>query len=298
MEWLNYHHLYYFWVVAHEGSIAAASERLRLAKATLSAQIHLLEETLGQALYERRGRRLVLTEAGGIARRHADEIFASGRRLVDEVRGRGRQIRLIVGVTDALPKPIVRRLLDPALRIDPPARLICREDRPVTEFVAELASHIVDVVLSDTPPPPATRGGAHAHLLGECGTTLFVARRTVSALRRGFPGSVAAAPWLLPGTGSALRLGIERWWAELGITPHVVGEFDDAALLNTFGQDGAGIFAGPTVIADDICRRYDVGVVGELPELRQRFYAITHQRRLAHPAVQAICDSARRDLFA
>lgn len=298
MEWLNYHHLYYFWMVAKEGSIAAAAERLRLAKATLSAQVRMLEAALGQALFERQGRRLVLTEAGRIALHHADDVFATGRRLVDEVRSRGKQVRLIVGVADVLPKPIVRRLLDPALHITPPARLVCREDRPVEDFVAELAAHMVDVVLSDAPLVPSTRTAAHAHLLGECGTSLFIARSILGGLRRGFPRSLQRAPWLLPGASSGLRLGLERWMSDHSIAPHVVGEFDDSALLNTFGQDGAGVFAGPSVIADDICRRYDVAVVGEVPEIRQRFYAITQQRRLAHPAVRAICEAARRDLFA
>lgn len=298
MEWLNYHHLYYFWMIAKEGSVAAASERLRLAKATLSAQVRMLEAALGQPLFERQGRRMVLTEAGRLALSHADEIFATGRRLVDEVRSRGAQVRLIVGVADVLPKPIVRRLLDPALRVSPPARLVCREDRPVEDFVAELAAHMIDVVLSDAPLAPSARTAAHAHLLGECGTALFVAKAAAPALRRGFPRALGDADWLLPGAGSGLRLGLEHWLAEHSITPHVVGEFDDSALINTFGQDGAGVFAGPAVIAQDICRRYDVAVVGELPEIRQRFYAITLQRRLAHPAVRAICETARRELFA
>ncbi|MFO0631911.1 MAG: LysR family transcriptional regulator [Nannocystaceae bacterium] len=297
MEWLNYHHLHYFWVVAHEGSIARAADRLRLAKATVSAQLRLLEDSVGRPLYERRGRRLVLTEAGTTALRHADEIFATGRRMLDEIRAGSARTRLVVGISDALPKPIVRRLLAPALDASTPVRLICREDRPVDDFVAELASHIVDVVLSDAPLAPSARSAAHAHLLGESGTSLFFARARAAALRRGFPQSLRTARWLLPGSASGLRLGLERWLLDHDIAPHVVGEFDDSALVNIFGQDGAGVFAGPTVIAADICRRYDVGVVGDVPELRQRFYAITLQRRLAHPAVRAICDSARRDLF-
>jgi LysR family transcriptional activator of nhaA len=297
MDWLNYHHLYYFWVVAREGSIVAASDRLRLAKATISSQIRSLEDTVGQRLFERRGRRLVLTDAGVLALRHAEEIFASGRRMLDEVRGQTSQVRLIIGITDALPKPIVRRLLEPALRLDPPPRLVCREDRPVSAFVDELASHIVDVVLADAPPPTSGRGHAYGHLLGECGTTLFAAPVLARRLRKGFPGSMSGAQWLVPGSHSALRGALEAWWQDAQIVPYIVAELDDAALMNTFGQDGAGVFAGPSVIAEDICRRYDVAIVGELTALRQRFYAITHERRLANAAVREICTGARRDLF-
>jgi LysR family transcriptional activator of nhaA len=207
MEWLNYHHLLYFWVVAKEGSIVRASEELRLAHPTISGQIHRLEEVLGEKLFTRRGRHLVLTEAGRVAFRYADEIFSLGREFVDTLKGRasGRPLRLVVGVADVLPPSLVRRFLEPAFRLGQAVRVICRADKSVEEFIAELALHRVDVVIADGPAGPGIPIRAFSHLLGECGTTFFAAAKLAASTRRKFPRSLDGTPFLLPGAPSAVR---------------------------------------------------------------------------------------------
>jgi LysR family transcriptional regulator, transcriptional activator of nhaA len=299
VDWLNYHHLLYFWMVAREGSIARASGELRLAPQTVSGQIHRLEDSLGEKLLARRGRQLALTEAGRVAFGYAEEIFSLGRELVDTLKGRrkGRPLRLVVGIADVLPKLVVRRLLEPAFALKHPVRVICREDKSVEEFVAELAAHKLDVVLADAPMSPGMPVRAFAHLLGECGTTFFATARLAAACRRGFPRSLGAAPCLLPGANSTLRRGLDQWLSSRDLRPTIVGEFDDSALMNVFGQDGAGVFAAPTVIESEIRRRYRVQVVGRVGAIRNRFYAISVERKLTHPAVIAIRESARKDLF-
>jgi LysR family transcriptional regulator, transcriptional activator of nhaA len=300
MEWLNYHHLFYFWLVAREGSIAHASGELRLAPQTVSGQIHRLEEVLGEKLFARKGRHLVLTDVGRVAFGYAEEIFSLGRELVDTLKGRpsDRPMRLLVGVADVLPKLVVRQLLEPAFRIGKPVRIICREDKSVEEFVGELAAHKVDLVLADAPMAPGIPVRAFTHLLGECGTTFFATARLAPSLRRGFPRSLDGVPCLLPGTKSTLRRALDQWLSSQELRPTIVAEFDDSALMNVFGQDGFGVFAAPTVIEGEIRRRYRVRVVGRVNAVRHRFYAISVEKRLKHPAVIAICDSARKDLFA
>jgi LysR family transcriptional activator of nhaA len=299
MEWLNYHHLLYFWVVAKEGSIVRASEELRLAHPTISGQIHRLEEELGEKLFSRRGRRLVLTEAGRIAFRYADEIFSLGREFVDTLKGRapGRSMRLVVGIADVLPPSLVRRFLEPALRIDRAIRIVCRGDKSVEEFVAELALHRVDVVIADG---PATGTGVRAfnHLLGECGTTFFAAGKLAAATRKKFPTSLDGAPFLLPGAPSSVHRALEQWFDAQKIRPRIVGEFDDSALAKDFGNEGMGVFAAPSVIEAEVMEHYRVKVVGRSDEVRQQFYAISVERKIKHPAVAAICEAARQDIFA
>lgn len=299
MEWLNYHHLRYFWAAVREGSVTRASQKLHVSQPAVSAQIRALEQALGEKLLTRSGRRLVLTEPGRQVYGYAEEIFGLGAELMDTVRwrGQGRTIRLVVGVADVLPKPIVRRLLQPALRLGEGIRLICREDRPVEEFMGELGLHGVDVLLADAPVEP--RGiRAFSHLLGECGTTFFGTVDFVRRCRRGFPRSLQGVPCLLPGPSSMLRRGVDDWLRVKGIRPAVAGEFDDSALMNIFGQDGLGLFPGPTAIEADVQRLYQVQVIGRVTTIRQRFYAISVERRLKHPAVVAICEGARRRLFA
>lgn len=299
MEWLNYHHLLYFWVVAKEGSIARASAELRLAQPTISGQLRQLEQALGDKLFARQGRGLALTELGRVVFRYADEIFALGRELLDAVRGRAtdRPLRLVVGVVDVLPKTIVRLLLEPARKLEQPVRLVCREDHPLEGFLAELATYSLDVVLADTPAPPSVQVKAFNHLLGECGTTFLADHHLAAAHRRGFPRSLDRAPLLLPGAGSALRRALDQWLSAEELRPAIAGEFDDPALMNLFGESGAGIVAAPVVIEEELRRHYRLEVVGRAEALRQRFYAISVERRLKHPAVVAICESARKDLF-
>ena len=298
MEWLNYHHLLYFWTVVHEGSVARAAEQLRLAQPTVSGQIRALEQALGEKLFTRSGRHLVPTDVGRIVYRYADEIFSLGRELMDTLKDRptGRPVRLVVGVADVLSKLIAYRLIAPALSLDQPVQVICREDRP-DRLVADLAVHGVDLVLSDAPMPPTVRVRAFSHLLGECGVTIFAAPAKAAALRRRFPQSLDGAPFLLPSDGTAVRRALDPWFDAQGIRVAAAGEFDDAALMTTFGQAGIGAFAAPTVIEREVQAMYGVRVVGRIEAVRERFYAISVERRIKHPAVAAISQQARATLF-
>jgi LysR family transcriptional activator of nhaA len=299
MEWLNYHHLLYFWVVAKQGSIVRASEELHLAHPTISGQIHRLEEVLGEKLFARRGRHLVLTEAGRLAYRYADEIFSLGREFVDTLKGRasGRPLRLVVGVADVLPPSLVRRFLEPAFRLGQAVQVICRADKSTDEFIAELALHRVDVVISDGPAGSGVPVRAFNHLLGGCGTTFFAAEKLASALRPKFPRSLDGAPFLMPGAPSMVRRSLEQWFSAQDVRPDIVAEFDDSALAKDFGMDGLGVFAVPTVIEKEVLRQYGVRVIGRAEAVLQQFYAISVERKIKHPAVVAICRSAREDIF-
>jgi LysR family transcriptional activator of nhaA len=300
MEWLNYHHLLYFWMVAKQGSIVRASEELHLAHPTISGQIHRLEEVLGEKLFSRKGRNLVLTDAGRKAFRYADEIFSLGRELVDTVKGRssGRQLRLVVGVSDVLPKSIVHKMLEPAFRLDANLRVVCRENRSTEAFMGDLAIHAVDVLLSDAPAGPGTSVRAFSHPLGECGLVFFASPAIAKARRRGFPGSLDGVSFLLPGSDSTLCRALNEWFDARNIRPKVVAELDDAALAQVLGEAGLGVFAAPDVVENEIRRRYKVQVVGRTKDVRQRFYAISVERKIKHPAVAAICEVARKHIFA
>ena len=299
MEWLNYHHLLYFWLTAKTGSVTAASSELRLSQSTVSAQIRALERSLDEKLFRRDGRRLVPTDVGHVVFQYAEEIFALGRELVDTVKDRptGRPLRLNVGVADVLPKLVAHRLIAPALDVDTPVRLVCTEGK-VPQLLAELALHDLDVVLSDTPADPGVAVRVFTHLLGECGVVLVAAPALAERHRRGFPRSLAGAPLLVPRTGTSLRRALEQWFTSADVHARVVGEFEDSALMQAFGREGVGIFPIPSVIETEVCRLSGVRVVGRLPDVRERFYAITAERRLKHPAVVAISSVARTELFA
>jgi LysR family transcriptional activator of nhaA len=294
MDWLNYHHLLYFWLAAREGGIARAAEKLRLAHPTVSAQVRELERAMGERLFARQGRRLVLTEMGTVVYRFAEEIFAIGRELLDTVKGRptGRPLRLVVGIAEVVPKLIAKALLAPARRGPLPVRMICREDKS-ERLVADLASHDVDVVISDAPLPPGSAVRAYNHLLAESGTTIFGRRDLAERRRRRFPRSLDGAPMLLPTESTVLRRALDQWFEANGVRPAVEAEFDDSALLSAFGEDGAGLFAAPTVLEAEVRRQFRVAVVGRLPEVRERFYAISAERRIRHPAVIAVSEAAR-----
>ena len=301
MEWLNYNHLRYFWVAAREASVTKAAERLHISQPAVSAQIRALEQALEEKLFSRSGRNVVLTEAGRIVYRYAEEIFGLGTELMETLKGRGgvtRPLRFAVGIADVLPKTIVRRLLEPAFHLGLPLRLVCHEDKTVEEFLTELAVYAVDLVLADAPAPPGIPVKAFSHRLGECGTTVFGASALAQRWRRGFPRSLGGASFLMPGPRSALRRALDQWLHAEAIRPDVVAEVDDSALLNALGQDGKGLFAGPSVMEKEICRQYGVLVVGRLRDVRQQFYAISVERRLKHPAVIAISEAARHELFA
>jgi len=300
MEWLNYHHLYYFWMVAKEGSIARASKELRLAHPTISVQIHRLEAVLGEKLFERQGRQLVLTEFGRVSLRYAEEIFSLGREFLDTAKGRpsGRPMRLVVGVSDALAKSIVYRILEPAFRLDQPVRVIAREASSTEAFMGELVMHTVDVVLSDAPAAPGSSARAFSHPLGECGTAFFAAPELAKTCRRRFPRSLDGVAFLLPGGNAALRRALEQWFDSLDVRPKIVAEMEDAALVKVAGEAGLGVFAAPAVIEKEILQRYDLKLVGRADNLPQRFFAISLERKIKHPAVVAICEGARKDIFA
>lgn len=299
MEWLNYHHLLYFWVVAREGGLVPAGKVLRLTHPTLSAQIHALETRLGEKLFSKVGRKLALTDVGHVVFRYAEEIFTLGRELVDTVQGRssGQLMRLNVGVADVVPKLVVRRLLEPALSLEQPVRLVCHE-RSYAELLADLALHTLDIVISDAPVPSGSSIRAFNHLLGETGISFFGTRALVRKYKRGFPKSLQGAPMLLPLENVTLRRSINQWLDRYEVRPHVVAEFEDSALLEAFGADGLGLFTAPSVVERQVIAQYGVELLGRAPDIRERYYAVSVERRLKHPAVLAITDSARHELFA
>lgn len=298
MDWLNYHHLLYFWTVAREGSVTLAAERLRLAQPTLSAQIHQLEKSLDVRLFKKEGRGLVLTDAGRTAFRYADSIFGLGKELREALSGgmTDRAPLLAVGISDALPKLMVRNLLEPALHLPEPVRLLCREDR-MDRLLAQLSLHELDLVLSDMPPPAGSAVKAFSHLLGECGVQVFGAAELRKRHAGAFPACLNGAPFLLPLEGTALRRGMDQWFEVEGLRPRIVGEVDDSALLKSFGQKGIGFFAAASALAKEIERQYEVRRVGAAEGVRERVYALTLDRRLRHPAVVAISESAKRRIF-
>jgi len=298
MEWLNYHHLLYFWTAAKKGSITAAARSLNLSQPALSTQIHQLEESLGEKLFEKSGRGLRLTVSGQLAFRFADEIFSLGREFQHQLEGRptGRALRLVVGISDVLPKLMVHRLLRPALEIAETVRLSCRE-ASLPRLLHSLQVHEIDIVLSDAPCSPHAGPKAYNHLLGECGVDLFGSPRLLERHPGPYPGGLDGAPFLLPSEGHALRRSLDTWFQRHAIHPVVAGEFDDSALLGTFGAEGLGFFAAPAAISDVVARTYDVHHLGSLDGLRERTYAVSAERRLIHPAVLAILKAAKEEVF-
>ena len=289
---LNYHHLRYFWAVAREGGITRASERLHVSQPAISAQLRELEQSLGAKLYTRTGRSLVLTDVGRLAYQYAEQIFGIGKELVDVVTGHSapRPRALSIGIVDAVPKLIVYRLLEPALRLKPAVRVVCVEGKP-DRLLADLATHHLDLVLSDAPAPGSSSVKAYSHLLGESGVGIFGVK-SFAPLKKRFPHSLSAAPLLMPTESGTLRRSIDRWLDDRGVTPNIVGEFEDSALMKVFGQKGLGLFPAPLALARDIKAQYGAELVGPLAGLTERAYAITVERRLKHPAAVAISESA------
>jgi LysR family transcriptional activator of nhaA len=292
--WLNYHHLLYFWTAAREGSITAACRRLDLSQPTLSVQIRALERALKARLFVRSGRSIALTETGRIVFRYADEIFSLGRELQDAVAGRATPggLRLVVGIADTLPKLIVHRLLEPALQLPEEVVLSCIDGDP-DQLLTRLALHELDLVLSDYPANPRLGMRAFNHRLGDCGVTFFATESLARRYRRTFPGSLDGAPLLVPAANAALRRSLEQRFDELGVRPLIRGEFSDSALLKAFGARGEGLFVVPTIVENDVRQMYHVAVVGRDEHVREEFFAISIERRLANPAVVAITQSAR-----
>ena len=296
---VNYKHLHYFWTVAREGGVARASERLNLTPQTISGQLSLLEEYLGVDLFTRVGRNLELTENGRLVLSYADEIFSLGGELEEMIYqlpdGRPQLFR--VGVVDVVPKSIAHRILQPALQMREPVRMICRE-ATIDTLLAELAVHRLDLVLADRPIPPTVSTRGFSHKLGECAVSFFATEKLKKRLKGDFPRCLDGAPLLLPSSGNQLRSGIDQWLDKHRLHPRMIAEFDDSALMKAFGQEGAGIFIAPAAIEAEVEWQYQVTAIGQVDEVKEHFYAISVERRVLHPVVSAVLKTARESLFA
>ncbi|MEZ0265997.1 MAG: transcriptional activator NhaR [Phycisphaerae bacterium] len=295
MKWINYNHLYYFWVVARERGVVRAAEELMVSQPTISNQLKDLERAIGHKLFERAGRGLKLTDAGRVAFSYANEMFPLAQELLTALEHRPAELtlRLAVGVLDVLPKPVARQLLAPALGLDTPVRLICREDK-ADRLLADLAARRTDVVLSDAPIGTAVQVEGFNHLLGESGVSFFATPELARRYAKNFPKSLNGAPVLLPTDHTQVRRSLNHWFDAKRIHPVVAGEFDDSALMLWFGRMGAGVLPAPTVVEADVLRETPLKLVGRARDVRERFYAITLDEEPAHPAVAAICRAARR----
>ena len=295
IDTLNFHHLRYFWTVAKEGGVAAAGRRLRLSHSTLSAQLHALEADLGADLFMKVGRRLVLTDVGQTVFRFADEIFTVGTDLLETVRAgkTAAAMRVEIGVIDVVPKMVVLRLLEHVL--SPQLRFVCREGS-YERLLGDLAVHRLDVVIADRPVPEGSPVRAFSHLLGASKISMFCTAALARRLGPRFPACLHGAPLLLPVEGLPLRRDLDAWFSRAQVRPRVVGEFQDSALLTVFGAHGTGVFAAPTAVAAAVKAQYGVVVLGEI-DVQERFYAVTTERRIKHPAVAQISSAARADLF-
>ena len=296
---MNFKHLHYFWWVAKAGGVTRASEQLHITPQTISGQIGLLEEAMGAPLFAKRGRTLELTEAGRLAFGYAQDIFALGSELEESVRNYptgGLPVEFRVGVADALSKTIAYRLIEPATRLSTPVRIVCREWK-LDSLLAELAAHRLDLVLAGAPIPPSVSVRAFNHRLGESGVSFFASAQLRKSLKGKFPACLAGAPMLVPGVDAAVRSRLDRWWGVNKLRPRVVGEFDDSALMKAFGQRGAGVFIGPTVLESEIETQYGVKTLGRTEEVVEEFFAISVERRVTHPCVVAITGAARSRLF-
>jgi len=294
---LNYRHLYYFWIVAKEGSVTRAAERLDVAVQTISAQLALLEQAIGKVLLAPQGRRLVLTEAGRVALAYADQIFLLGEQMQEVLAETdvGSTMRLSVGLSDSLPKLIASRLLEAALRLPQRVKLVCHED-DFESLLGDLSVHKLDVVLTDRPIPSGTTLRAFSHLLGESDIALFGVPELAERYRQNFPASLHGAPLLLPTRNHAMRGRIDHWFEVVEVRPDVVGEFDDNALLNTFGRSGMGLFPAPSALATDVKEQFGAVPVGAT-QVKEQFYAISNERKIKHPAVDAILTEVHRKIF-
>ncbi|MGB5612064.1 MAG: transcriptional activator NhaR [Sedimenticolaceae bacterium] len=295
---LNLKHLRYFWSVASHGSITKAAETLFLTPQTISGQLRDLEQQVGGKLFEKDGRNLVLTEMGRLVFSYADEMFRLGTELQDVLAGHtpGATLTLKVGIAMVVPKLLAYRVLEPVLHLEESVRLICHE-APLVDLLADLSVHKLDVVLADSPINPTLNIRAYNHVLGESGISFFATPGQARKLSTDFPASLDGAPMLMPSGGSTLRRDLEAWFERNGIAPRIVAEFDDRALMKAFGERGTGVFTSPSAVERDVLDKYGVKTIGQTQELTERYYLISAERRIKHPAVSAITEAARSKLF-
>jgi LysR family transcriptional regulator, transcriptional activator of nhaA len=299
VEWLNYHHLRYFWTVARKGGVRKAAEELHVSQPSISAQLRLLEESLGQKLFRRSGRNLVLTETGQLVLNYADEIFSAGRELMNAVKQRpGKHpVRVNIGLTDAFPKLIAFQILRAAFRFEAAVHMICREGE-IGPLVSHLQAHRLDIVLADEPASSALKAKTFNHKLGRSGVTFCAVPPLAATLRRNFPKSLDGAPALLPTQNMGMRAALETWFDSKGIRPRVVGEFEDSALMEVCSTGGRGFTAVHTVVDRAALKHYGLRVIARVDECGTDFYAITAERRVKHPAAVAITEHAYSSVFA
>jgi LysR family transcriptional activator of nhaA len=297
---VNFKHLHYFWVAAKAGGVVRAGEQLHTTPQTLSSQIKLLEDRLGRRLFRKSGRKLELTDDGRVALRYADEIFGLGSELEAAMRERrsgGQQVlEFRVGVEDAVAKSVAYKLLEPALALAEPMRLICTEGH-FDDLLAQLALHRMDLVIADEPLPRRLAVKAYNHALGTSSMSFFCAPALARRLQGPFPECLNGAPMLIPGARSTVRSQFESWLTLHGLRPRVVGEFDDGALMKAFGREGRGVFISPSVVEQETCAQYGVQIMGRSDDLVEQFYAISVERRISHPGVAAITQAARGTVF-
>ena len=296
---LNLKHLRYFWAVASHGSIAKASEALFLTPQTISGQLRELEQQVGSKLFDRDGRGLALTETGRLVYSYADEMFQLGSELQNVLDGHtpGYALTIKVGIAMVVPKLLAYRVLEPVLKLPDTVRLICHE-APLVDLLAQLAVHKLDVVLADSPISPGMNVRAYNHALGESGISFFAVPKKARKLRQDFPKSLDGERMLMPSAGSSLRRNLENWFERNDINPLVIAEFEDRALMKVFGESGTGVFTTPTAVEQDVLDKYDVKVIGRTEEIKESYFAISAERRIKHPAVSAITETARNELFA
>jgi len=298
VEFLNYHHLRYFWVAAKEGGLTRAAEKLRVSQPSICTQIQALEHALGDKLLRRTPRGLALTEAGQKVFSFAEEIFSLGEDLLSTMKQHPttRPLRVNIGIADSMPKLLTYRMLKPIFHLSQTVQASCCEGK-MPDLLAQLATYRLDVVLSDEPAPASGNLKTFNHLMGECGVSFCAEPILAARLKRHFSASLRDAPALLPSPNSALRRSLEKWFLEHRISPNIVAEFDDASLVKVAATDGLGFFALPSLVAREAVIRYGVQIIGQAPTCIQQFYAISAERRLTHPAVVAITSQAEASLF-
>jgi LysR family transcriptional regulator, transcriptional activator of nhaA len=297
---LNYRHLHYFWRVARLGGVGIAARELHLTPQTLSGQIRMLEGELGKSLFRKSGRQLELTDDGRTALRFADAIFSLGGELEDRFKGArasGDRIEFRVGVTEAVPKSLAYRLIEPATRLGDSVRIQNFSGKPLS-LLGDLAAHRIDLVVADAPMPPSMGFKVFNHRLGQSGVSFFAARGLQRRFRRRFPGVLEDMPLLVPGPDTAVAMRLRRWLDARNLRPNITGAFDDSALMKAFGQGGQGAFVAPTAIEADVEKRYEVRCIGRTEEVFEEFFAISVERRIRHPCVALISGAARASLSA